>query len=69
MVEIREVDANGDSSTGETYACSFCKVYQLLLLDSLHQPGNNEEKNDEQIVLCHLHMVGIDLECREDSCE
>ena len=40
----------------------------LILAHSLHEPCNHHEQDDEQVIVSHLHMVGIDLKRREHSC-
>ena len=65
MVEVREIDAHADSCSSDTDSHRFQEVHHLVLSDGLHQPGQGDEQDDEQIVIGHLHMVGIDLKRRE----
>ena len=37
----------------------------MFLADGFHEESDYEEGDDEQIVVCHLHMVCLHLECRE----
>ena len=69
VIEVREIDTNANGCTSNAYPCGLDKAHQLFLLDCLYEPGDDEEKDDEQIIIGHLHVVGIDLKSREDSRE
>ena len=43
-------------------------MHDSLLADGINKESDYEEKNNEEIVICHLHMVGVNLKCREDAC-
>ena len=40
-----------------------------MLADGIYQPGNHHGQDDKQIVIRHLHVVGINLESSENGCE
>ena len=61
VIEIRQVDAKADRGTDHTHRSSLQETGHLLLLHSFHQPGNHQCQDDEQVVVGHLHMVGVDL--------
>ena len=67
MIEVGEVDAQTDDTTQHTDRCRLRKAFQFMFADGIHQPGNDEEEDDEQIIIGHLHVVRIDLKRREDS--
>ena len=39
------------------------------MADGINQPGNYHGQDDEQIIIRHLYVVGINLESRKDGCE
>ena len=69
MIEVRQVDTHTDGGTSDADACGLDKAHQLFLLDGFHEPRDNQEQDDEQIVIGHLHVVGIDLKGRENCRE
>ena len=66
MIEVGEVDAHTDDTTQRTDCRCLRKTFEFVLADGIHQPGDDEEEDDEQIIIGHLHVVRVDLECRED---
>ena len=69
VIQIRQIDTHTDGCTNDTYGCGLDKAHQLFLLDGLYKPCNNQEQDDEQIIIGHLHMICIDLKGRKDSRE
>ena len=69
VIEVRQVDTYTDGCTSDADGCGLGKAHQLFLLDRLHKPGDHKEEDDEQIIIGHLHMVGVDLKGREDCRE
>ena len=69
MIEVRQVDTYTDGCTSDTDGSGLGKSNQLFLLDRLHQPRNHKEKDDEQIIIGHLHVVGVDLKGCENRRE
>ena len=43
-------------------------MHNPLLADGINKESYYEEEDNEKIVICHLHMVGIYLKCSEDAC-
>ena len=69
MVDGTQVNAHTNGSTCDTYACGLGKMNILLIADGIYQPSYHHRKDDEQIVVGHLHVVGVNLECSENGCE
>ena len=67
MIQIGNIQANGNDSSNNTYTCSFQQMLVILLLDTFNEIGNNHRSNDEQIIISHLHMVGFDLKGTKDG--
>ena len=67
VIEVRDVDADTEGSTHGTGRRSLPEVSHLLLLHRIGQPRQHHEEDDEQIVIGHLHVVGIHLEGRKDG--
>ena len=61
VIEIRQIDTHTDGCTSDTDGSGLGKAKQLFLLNRLYQPRNHKEEDDEQIIIGHLHMVGIDF--------
>ena len=66
VIEVGEVDAHTDDTTQRTDCRCLRKTFEFVFVDGIHQPGDDEEEDDEQIIIGHLHVVRVDLECRED---
>ena len=62
MIEVREVQTYTDGYTCQAHPCSFEEMTDLVLPHGIHEPCNHHEQDDEQVIVGHLHMVGIDLE-------
>ena len=69
MVEVGEVDHHAQYSRHGAHRRSLGEACHLLLAQSLHEVGYDHEQHDEQIVVGHLHVVGLNLERREQSRE
>ena len=61
MIQVAQVDADTDGSGGDTHGCCLTKPCQLLVFHSLNQESDNHEEDDEQIIIGHLHMIGLHL--------
>ena len=68
VVEVRQVDAQADESAYDAHTRRLGKVDELLLLYGFHQPGNDQQHNGYQVVVGHLHVVGMYLKRREQGC-
>ena len=69
MVEVAEVDAHTNGSTSDAHTRGLSKMQVFLFADGIYQPSYHHRQDDEQIVVGHLHVVGVDLECGKDGCE
>ena len=69
VIEIRQVDAKANRGTDHTHRSSLQETGHLLLLHSFHQPGYYQCQDDEQVVVGHLHMVGVDLKSGKHRCQ
>ena len=67
MIEVREVQTDTDKRTHDAYSRSFEEMTDLILAHGFHEPCNHHEQDDEQVIVGHLHMVGIDLKRREQG--
>ena len=65
MVEVRQVDTHTDGRSRQTDSRRLHEAHHLLLPDGIHQPGDHHEEDDKQIVIGHLHVVGVDLKGRK----
>ena len=68
MIERRRIHADAYHSCSETYACCLQPMEQLPLADGIDEPSQRHQHDDEQVVVGHLHMVGIHLESSKDGC-
>ena len=68
MIEVRDIDADTNSSTHHTGGCCLHQVLILLLIQSLNAERDDHCQHDEQIIVGHLHLVRQHLqsskECR-----
>ena len=69
MIQVGEVERDTDEGTHDTYRSRLAEAGEFPLLDGIYQEGNHHEENDEEIIIGHLHVVGIHLESREDGSE
>ena len=69
MVEVGEVDYHAQHRRHRAYSRSLGETRHLLLVQSLYEIGYDHEQHDEQIVVSHLHVVGLNLERREQTRE
>ena len=67
MIEIGDVDQHTEQGTDGTDHRALDKLRQLLVTDGHDEPGDDHEEDDEEIVVGHLHVVGIDLKGGEDG--
>ena len=67
MIQVGQIETDTYGSTGEANRCSLAETYHLLLADGIHQEGNHHEEDDKEVIIGHLHMVGIDLEGGKDG--
>ena len=67
VIEVRQVDTDTEDGSCSSHAGGFPEAFHPVLADSHDEPGDNHEEDDEQIIIGHLHMVGLDLKSREDS--
>ena len=68
MVEIAQVHTYSYKCGGSTCCRCLRKTLHLLVADSLNEVRYNHEEYDEQIVIGHLDVVGVDLEGCEYRC-
>ena len=59
MIEVRQVHHHAQQSTHDAHARGFEEAHILLLDDGINQEGNDHQQDDKQIVVGHLHVVGI----------
>ena len=69
MVEVGEVDHHAQHRRHRAHRRSLGETRHLLLAQSLYEIGYDHEQHDEQIVVSHLHVVGLNLERREQTRE
>ena len=69
VIKVREVERDTDEGTHHAHRRSLSETGEFSLPDGIHQVGNHHEEDDEEIVVSHLHVVGIHLESREDGGE
>ena len=76
MVEVRDVHADAYGSSGDANGCRLQHMPPAASLcifprEALHNEGDDHQGDDEQIVVGHLHVVGVHLEgceeCRNDK--
>ena len=66
MIEVAEIQADTDGCTHDAHRRSLAKASHLLLLDGIDQEGDDHEEDDEEVIVCHLHVVGVHLEGSEN---
>ena len=69
VIKVRQVERDTDEGTHHAHCRSLSEAGKFSLPDGIHQVGNHHEEDDEEIVVSHLHVVGIHLESREDGGE
>ena len=67
VVQVREVDQYAQQTAHQTDRRGFQEVQVAFLPDGLDQIGNEHEQDDEQVVVGHLHVVGMHLEGGKDA--
>lgn len=68
MIQVAKVDADTDNCAGGTHGCSLAEVSQLVVAYGVNEISNDHKQDDKQEIICHLHVVGINLERRKYSC-
>ena len=66
MIQVAYVQAQTYYGSCRTDSRSLEEMRHLLLAYGVHEIGNHHEEDNEHIIVCHLHMVGIYLECSEE---
>ena len=67
VVQVRQVQTDGNSRCHHTGAKSLCQVLILLLAQTVNAERNDHRQDDEQIVVRHLYVVRQHLEGTEDG--
>ena len=65
MIQIGNVGSNAQYCTQSTHCCGFGKVRHTLLPDGIHEETYYKEEDDKEVIVGHLHVIGIDFEGRE----
>ena len=61
MVEVGGVDHHAQQSANDTDAQRLADVCVLLFHHGIHDEGQYHQEDDEQVVVCHLYVVGMYL--------
>ena len=69
VVKVAQIDADAQRGAHEADGGGFGKAVEAVAADGLNEEGYHHEEDDEQIVVGHLHVVGLDLKSGEDGCE
>ena len=71
MIEVGEVDDNAQCGCHKAHARSLAKLCQTMIANGIPQISQHHEGDDEQIIIGHLHVVGLYLkrreQCRDDK--
>ena len=67
VVQVAQVDGHTNQTAHYAGCRSLRKVEVAARAHGVGQPGKYHEHDDEQVVIGHLHVVGIDLEGRKDG--
>ena len=65
MVEVREVHTDTNKGSCRTNGGSLKEMLHLLIPQCVHKESDNHEKDEEEVVVRHLHVVSIDLKGSE----
>ena len=66
VIKVRKIEQNAYQCTRSTHARSPQEALPLPASHSIHAIGNHHGRNHKQIIIGHLHMVGINFESREE---
>ena len=69
MIEVRQVDQYAEQTAQGTGSRSLEEMDIALCLNGLNKIGNDHGGDDKQIVVGHLHVVGMHLEGRKEGRE
>ena len=71
VIKVGNIHQHTNQCTRSTYGCGLHKLLHGLLSDSIDQISNNHKEDDEQIIIGHLHMIGINFkgckDCRDNE--
>src|SRR3712207_3054981 len=67
VIKIGKIDANAQSGGGGTHSHGLPKLLHLLLSYSRIEVSQHHEEDDKQVIIGHLHMVGMYFKSRENS--
>ena len=67
VVKVREVDADTDGGSGHGHARRLPEACHLVVADGVDQPSDDHEEDGEQVIVGHLHVVGLHLKRREEG--
>ncbi len=69
VVKVAGIERQTDQSTCNARERCLQEMCRLPFADGVNKEGDDHKEHDEQIIICHLHMVGVDFECREKACQ
>ena len=69
VVHVTQVYAHSDSRTSYAHSSGLGKLHVGLFAYGIHQPCYYHRQNNKQIVIRHLHVVGVNLKGSEDCCK
>ena len=69
MIEVAEIDDHADGSSHEAHAGGLAELREALVADGVDEVSDDHEEDDEHIIICHLHVVGLYLKRREYGCD
>ena len=67
VVEVRGIDQHAQQTANEASPRGLQEPAVFLLDDSVCQEGDRHKQDDEQIIIGHLHVVGMNLQRSEDA--
>ena len=68
VVQVREVHHHTQQTTHDAYARSLHKAHIFLLQDSFYEEGQYHQQDDHQVVIRHLHVVGVHHKGCKEGC-
>ena len=69
MIQVRDIQTDGNDRSDKAHGSGLHQVLIVFPLDTLDEIGNDHRSHDEQIVIGHLHVVGIYFKGGEDGCD